>query len=122
MKKDASQGKLAYRVDEVCRLAGVDAETLAAWEEEFPFLSPGLTGTGERYYRQRDVAIIARIRELIAAENLTRAGVKRRIEDEFGLGRSSFVPPEKLRRTLSAVRDELQDIVSDLERGRKKRP
>ena len=50
------------------------------------------------------------------------AGIKRRIEDEFGLARSNPVHPEKLRKTLNNVREELQDIVSTLDDGRKKRP
>ena len=132
MKKDAAQPnlfrddkaktKLVYKIDEVIRLTGVDAATLAAWEEEFPFLSAGLTGSGEKFFRQQDVAMIARIRELMAGNTLTKAGIKRRIEDEFGLARSNPVPPEKLRKTLNNVRDELQDIVSSLDSGGKKRP
>jgi DNA-binding transcriptional MerR regulator len=121
-KDDKAKTKLVYKVDEVCRLTGVDAATLAAWEEEFPFLSAGLTGGGEKFFRQQDVAMIARIRELLAGNTLTQAGIKRRIEDEFGLTRLNPVPPEKLRKTLNNVRDELQDIVSSLDSGRKRKP
>jgi DNA-binding transcriptional MerR regulator len=121
-KDDKAKTKLVYKIDEVIRLTGVDAATLAAWEEEFPFLSAGLTGSGEKFFRQQDVAIIARIHELVAANTLTKAGIKRRVEDEFGLTRSNPVPPEKLRKTLNNVRDELQDIVSSLDGGRKKKP
>jgi len=120
-KDEKSKVKLVYKLDEVSRLTGVDAATLAAWEEEFPFLSAGLTGNGEKYFRQQDVAIIARIKELMAAKTLTIAGIKRRVEDEFGLGRSNPVHPEKLRKALNNVRDELQDIVSTLNVGRKKK-
>jgi DNA-binding transcriptional MerR regulator len=121
-KDDKAKTKLVYKIDEVTRMTGVDAATLAAWEEEFPFLSAGLTGSGEKFFRQQDVAMIARIRELLAGNTLTQAGIKRRIEDEFGLTRSNPVPPEKLRKTLNNVRDELQDIVSSLDSGRKKKP
>ena len=131
MKKDAAQPnlfkdekaktKLVYKLDEVSRMTGVDAATLAAWEEEFPFLNAGLTGSGEKFFRQQDVAIIGRIRDLMASKTLTMAGIKRRIEEEFGLSRSHPVHPERLRKTLNNVRDELQDIVSSLDGGRKKR-
>jgi DNA-binding transcriptional MerR regulator len=121
--KDPKPGKkLVYKIDEVTRLTGVDGATLAAWEEEFPFLAAGLTGSGVKYFRQQDVAMIARIKELMAAKTLTLAGIKRRVEDEFGLARSAPVHPEKLRKTLNNVRDELQDIVSSLGAGRKKKP
>jgi len=120
-KDERSKAKLVYKLDEVSRLTGVDAATLAAWEEEFPFLSAGQTGGGEKFFRQQDVAIIARVKELMAAKTLTLAGIKRRIEDEFGLTRSNPVHPERLRKTLNAVRDELQEIVAGLGGGRKKK-
>jgi hypothetical protein len=49
------------------------------------------------------------------------AGIKRKIEDEFGLVRANPVHPERLRKALNNVRDELQDIVSALDDGRKKK-
>ena len=116
------KAKLVYKLDEVSRLTGVDAATLSSWEQEFPFLSAGLTGSGEKFFRQQDVAIIARIKDLMALKTLTMAGIKRRIEDEFGLARSAPVHPERLRKALNNVRDELQDIVSALDGGRKKKP
>jgi DNA-binding transcriptional MerR regulator len=122
IKDEKSRAKLVYKFDEVSRLTGIDVTTLTAWEEEFPFLAAGLTGSGEKYFRQQDVAIVARIKELMAAKTLTMAGIRRRIEEEFGLSRSAPVHPERLRKTLNNVRDELQDIVSVLDGGRKKRP
>jgi DNA-binding transcriptional MerR regulator len=116
-KKDPAKTKLVYKLDEVSRMTGVDAATLASWEEEFPFLSAGLTGSGEKFFRQQDVAIVARVKELMAAKTLTMAGVKRKIEDEFGLAHSSPVHPERLRKALNNVRDELQDIVASLDEG-----
>ena len=131
MKKDASQAKpakdvrsttkLVYKVAEVCRLTGVDAATLAAWEDEFPFLSSGQTGNGEKFFREQDVAIVSRVKELMDSKTLTAAGIKRRIEDEFGLSRTNPVHPERLRKTLNSVRDELQEIVAKLDDGRKKK-
>ena len=129
MKKETAQpkpfkdekAKLVFKLDEVVRLTGVDAATLAAWEEEFPFLSAGLTGSGEKFFRQQDVAIVARVKDLMDSKTLTMAGIKRRIEDEFGLSRSNPVHPERLRKTLNSVRDELQDIVLELDGGRKKK-
>ncbi len=118
---DPPKAKLVYKIDEVSRLTGVDAATLAAWEDEFPFLIAGETGSGEKFYRQQDVAIITRVKELIGSQKLTVAGVKRRIEDEFGLPRTNPVHPERLRRALNSVRDELQGIVSELGDGRKKK-
>ncbi|MGB8958095.1 MAG: MerR family transcriptional regulator [Candidatus Aminicenantales bacterium] len=121
VKDEKAKAKLVFKLDEVIRLTGVDAATLAAWEEEFPFLSAGLTGSGEKFFRQQDVAIVARVKDLMDSKTLTMAGIKRRIEDEFGLSRPNPVHPERLRKTLNSVRDELQDIVLELDGGRKKK-
>ena len=120
-KDDRTKAKLVYKIDEVGRLTGVDAATLATWEDEFPFLSAGETGTGEKFYRQQDVAIITRVKALMDSKTLTVAGIKRRIEDEFGLPRTNPVHPERLRRALNSVRDELQEIVVKLGEGPKKK-
>ena len=120
-KDEKSKAKLVYKFDEVSRMTGVDTATLASWEEEFPFLSAGLTGSGEKFFRQQDVAIVARVKDLMATKTLTMAGIKRKIEDEFGLAPSNPVHPERLRKALHSVRDELQDIVTSLGGGRKKK-
>lgn len=120
-KDEKSADKLVYKLDEVIRMTKVDRETLESWENEFPFLNSGRTGSGQKFFRQQDVAVIRRIRELRDSKTLTMAGIKRRIEDEFGLTKSSPVHPEKMRKALHSVRDGLQDIVSSLEKGPKKR-
>jgi len=67
------------------------------------------------------MASAGRFSRLPLAKLSTMAGIKRRIEDEFGLARSTPVHPERLRKALNNVRDELQDIVSALDVGRKKK-
>ena len=112
--------KLAYKIEEVCRMAKVLPETLEAWEKEFPFLRAGRTGAGDRFFRPKDVEIIRRIRELTEQKSLTAAGIKRRIEDEFALRPTGPVHPDKLIRALYDVRDELQEILAALEKDVKK--
>ena len=119
-KEASPSGKLIIRVDEVSRLTKVDPATLEAWEQEFPFLRAGRTGGGQRFFRPRDIEIIRRIRELMDAKSLTMAGIKRRVEEEFGLRPAAPVHPDKLKKALYDVRDELQDIAGVLGRRPKK--
>jgi DNA-binding transcriptional MerR regulator len=119
-KDSAAPGKLVYKVEEVSRLTKVDAAVLEAWEQEFPFLRAGRTGSGQRYFRPKDIEIIRRIRELVEEKSLTMAGIRRRIEEEFGLRPTGPIHPEKLKRALYDVRDELQDIVVALDKKAKK--
>ena len=119
-KDAAAPGKLVYKVEEVSRLVKVDAAVIEAWEQEFPFLRAGKTGTGQRYFRPKDIEIIRRIRELVEEKSLTMAGIRRRVEEEFSLRPTGPLHPEKLKRALYDVRDELQDIVVALDRKPKK--
>jgi DNA-binding transcriptional MerR regulator len=119
-KDGAVPGKLVYKVEEVSRLTKVEPAVIEVWEQEFPFLRAGRTGSGERYFRPKDIEIIRRIRELIEEKTLTMAGIRRRIEEEFGLRPTGPIHPEKLKRALYDVRDELQDIVAALDNKGKK--
>jgi len=122
-KPGKAQAKLFYRLDEVSRLANLDAGTIEAWEEEFPFLQAGQTGSGKKIFRQRDLEIILRIKELTYRQGFTLAGAKRKIEEEFGLqpaSASSTLHPDKLKKALWQVRGELQEITRTLEKRPKK--
>jgi len=113
--------RLIYRLDEVSRLTKVEPKMIDAWEKEFPFLNAGHTANGKKIFREKDVAIIRRIRELLDLKVLTMAGIKRRIEEEFGLVTPTPIHPERLKKTLYAVRDELRDLAATLDAGPKKR-
>jgi DNA-binding transcriptional MerR regulator len=119
-REDKPKGKLVYRFEEAARLAKIDIPTLESWEAEFPFLNAGRTGSGQKFFRQKDLDIILRIKELLAGRTLTMAGIRRRVEEEFGLLPSLQVHPEKLRKALYNVRDELQQIAASLEKKPKK--
>lgn len=115
-KETRAEAKLFYKMDEAVKLTGVDKTTIEAWEKEFPFLTSGVTGTGQKFFRAQDVDIIRRIKELLAAESLTLAGVRRKIEAEFGLAKPLEAPPEKMRQTLLFIRDELEEMLERLAR------
>ena len=120
-KPEKSQAKLFYRLDEVSRLANLDAGTIEGWEEEFSFLQAGQTASGKKIFRQRDLEIILRIKELIDRQGFTLAGAKRKIEEEFGLQPvSTSFHPDKLKKALWQVRGELQEITRTLEKRPKK--
>jgi len=113
--REAINRKLVFSQDEVCRLLKITPETLRDWEKEFSLFFAGETASGKRIYRQKDVLIVLRIKELLEEKNLTRAGIKRKIEEEFGF-KTDRVPPEMLFTTLARVKEELQEILRALEK------
>jgi DNA-binding transcriptional MerR regulator len=112
MKRPKDESKLFYRLDEVSRLAGLEPEVIERWEREFPFLHAGQAGGGQKIFRQRDLDIILRLKELVVEEGLTLAGAKRKIEAEFERRSTEPLHPDRLKKTLVEVRANLQDIVS----------
>ena len=70
-----------FKASEVCELAGVQPYVLRSWESEFPDLGVSKAGGGPRVYRRSDVERVLRIKQLVFADGLTLAGVRRRIEE-----------------------------------------
>jgi len=111
--------KLVFTSEEVCRLIKIAPETLKVWEVEFPLFFAGQTASGQPIYRQKDVLILLRIKELLEEKTLTNAGIKRKIEEEFGF-KTDKLPPEKLHSALGQVKEELREILQALEKKPKK--
>jgi DNA-binding transcriptional MerR regulator len=76
-----------YKPAEACKIAEVAPYVLRYWETEFPALSEGKEKGAPRYYSERDVRIISRIRELLYDEGFTVAGAKKRLDGEIAQGR-----------------------------------
>ena len=112
--------KMAYRLEEVSRIAQLDPEVIDAWEEELYFIQAGLTGSGDKIFRKKDLDIILRLKELLEKEGMTLAGAKRRIEEEFGIKSSTPVHPDRLKKVLVRVRDQLHEIASSLDKKSEK--
>ncbi|HEY0784724.1 MAG TPA: MerR family transcriptional regulator [Acidobacteriaceae bacterium] len=68
--------KLYFRIGEVAELCGVETYVLRFWQTEFPQLHPNKSGTGQRLYRRRDVAMALRIKRLLHEEGYTIAGAR----------------------------------------------
>ena len=58
---------------------------------------------------------IDRIKELLETEGLTLAGAKRQLEEELGVKKSTAIHPDRMKKVLYSVREQLKDIASSLE-------
>lgn len=119
MKDEKIPGKLVYRLEDISRLARLDPKVIDGWEMEFPFLQAGVTSKGDKVFREKDLRIILRLKELLVKQGMTLAGAKRKIEEEFGGGAGGPVHPDKLKKVLFRVREELQEIAYSLEKRTK---
>jgi len=117
--REAINKKLIFSLEEVCRLLKISPETVREWEKEFPLFYAGQTASGKKIYRQKDVLIILRLKELLEENTLTSAGIRRKIEEEFGF-KTDKIPPEKLYSALAQIKEELAEILQTLEKRGKK--
>ena len=113
-ENETGAGKLVYRLEEICRLTRISPQTVEAWEKEFYFIHAGITASGDRIFRKKDLDIILRLKELLEKEGLTLAGAKRRIEEEFSLRTPVSLHPDRLKKVLFQVREQLKDLASSL--------
>jgi DNA-binding transcriptional MerR regulator len=73
------EGQIAFRLNEVCKLASVQPYMLRFWGTEFPALEAQKSGTGQRLYSREQVELILEIRQLLFDEGLTISGARKRI-------------------------------------------
>lgn len=67
-------------IGEVASALGIRQHVLRYWEEQFPMLSPLKRSGGRRYYRPADIALVARIDQLVHHEGYTLRGARLAIE------------------------------------------
>src|SRR3954464_11091489 len=71
-----------FKAAEVCELVKVQPYVLRSWESEFPELGVPKMAGGPRVYRRADVEQVPRTKHLWPVDGLTRAGARRRLEEE----------------------------------------
>lgn len=109
----------AFRVSEVCEIAGVPPFVLRGWEAEFPDLGVSKTPSGPRIYRRADVERVLHLKRLILVEGLTLAGVRRRLAEEADAasGESDLSLPEVGAITKAGLDEGARAHLTEVKRG-----
>ena len=74
MKRDIK--KLYYSIGEVSKLVGLKSYVLRYWETEFKQLTPPKNRAGNRTYRQKDINLILKIKDLLHGKKFTIEGAR----------------------------------------------
>lgn len=74
MKNDIK--KLYYSIGEVSEMVGLKSYVLRYWETEFRQLSPPKNRAGNRTYRQKDIELILKIKDLLHGKKFTIEGAR----------------------------------------------
>ena len=113
--------KLFFKIGEVAHIIDVEQHVLRYWEDEFEILKPGKNRSGQRMYQQKDVAIIAEIKQLLYTEKYTLAGAKQRLKKRskkpsqmnFGFDQ------DKMRKWKKKLEEECRSILDIIDRKSK---
>ncbi len=68
--------KLYYSMGEVSKLTGLEPHVLRNWEKTYSELKPKKNSAGNRVYKESDLALIFRIKELLHDKKYSSEGVQ----------------------------------------------
>lgn len=68
--------KLYFKIGEVAELTGVKPHVLRYWESEVAAIRPTKNRNQQRLYRQRDIELILRLKDLLYSQGYTIAGAR----------------------------------------------
>lgn len=89
--------KRFFTITEVADRLDVNASTLRYWEREFKQLKPRTNARGKRFYIQRDVELIERIRNLVKTQGFTCKGARAMLKSNASANANTDVVIEKAR-------------------------
>ena len=109
--------KLYYSIGEVSKITNLKQYVLRYWETEFAVLNPSKNSAGNRIYKDKDIALIKYIQDLLYTKKFTIKGAKQHLKDEFNNKENAEVKTIKLNSGLNKddlmnIRKSLADIVS----------
>lgn len=73
---------MTYTIGQIEKLTGIKPHILRYWEEVIPIFNPIKDETGKRFYSQRDVELIFRLKYLITQKKFTVEGAGQQILEE----------------------------------------
>lgn len=107
--------KLYYSISEVSEITKLKAYVLRYWETEFSLLNPPKNRAGNRTYRQKDIEIILKIKDLLYDKKYTIDGARiclKGKDSDGSLHSTMQANSEKNKIILSKIKEELRSILS----------
>lgn len=106
--------KLYYSIGEVSDITSVEQHVLRYWETVFKDLKPKKNNAGNRVYKEKDIDIVLKIKELVQEKKYSTEGAKQVLEKEKkGNGEQEYLPVP-VKRDLKEIRLFLQKMLDKL--------
>ena len=106
--------KLYYSMGEVTKLTGLAPHVLRNWEKTYVQLSPKKNSAGNRAYKEEEVNLIFKIKELLEDKKYTSEGVRKILNGEPEEVESQTDLSADLRKDLAEVKVFLNELLEKL--------
>lgn len=106
--------KRYFTIGEASELCKVKPHVLRYWEQEFAQLRPTKRTGNRRYYQQKDIETVRKIRTLLYEEGFTISGAKTQLTGTIRENKKTTAP-KNVRKLLEDIQKELQLVVVQLE-------
>ena len=103
--------KRYFTIGEASKICDVKAHVLRYWEQEFAELDPIKRKGNRRYYQQKDLVMILRIKGLLQDKGFTIEGAKNMINSDQGK-----VEPLTDKHMVAQIKSDLENILLILKR------
>jgi len=103
--------KRYFTIGEASKICDVKAHVLRYWEQEFAELDPIKRKGNRRYYQQKDLVMILKIKELLQDKGFTIEGAKNMINSD-----QAKLEPLHDKHMLTQIKSDLENILSTLKR------
>lgn len=97
---------------EVSKLTGLEPHVLRNWEKTYSELSPKKNSAGNRVYKEQELALIFRIKELLHDKKYSPEGVREILKDEEKLPTPEL--STAARKDLNEIKVFLNDLLERL--------
>ena len=101
--------KLYYSIGEVSKMVNLKSYVLRYWETEFKQLAPLKNRAGNRTYRQKDIDLIIKIKDLLYKKKYTIEGARSLLSSKSVNNKSLLIENS---RSISNLRKELEQIIN----------
>ncbi len=99
--------KLFFSIREASDICGVEPHVLRYWETEFKHIRPEKRSGNRRFYRQRDIYTLLKIKHLLYDLNFTIRGAKKRL---MSADLDTLVERQDSQSLLKQLREELNQV------------
>ncbi|MCH8012379.1 MAG: MerR family transcriptional regulator [Candidatus Marinimicrobia bacterium] len=108
--------KLYYSISEVSEIADLKQYVLRYWETEFPSLKPKKNKAGNRIYRQSDVDMVFKIKDLLYDQKFTIEGARQQLRnDKIQIPKKGISDSKnQLKNLFHSIKEELRGILNTI--------